>query len=135
MIYMDSAQMCAVKSEPDRRIKWYLAGPLGLTWIVVALPLLAWLLVVMEIGPASSWNNFDITNHQPASVKTITNITSFQIIELLSFVIRQSSLTLTKFLEKKYMLSTIPNKCTIKTYFMKNLTKPIWCCRSSFVFL
>jgi len=54
MIYMDSAQMCAVKSEPDRRIKWYLAGPLGLTWIVVALPLLAWLLVVMEIGPASS---------------------------------------------------------------------------------
>jgi hypothetical protein len=66
----------------------------------VALPLLAWLLVVMEIGPASSWNNFDITNHQPAFVKTITDITSFQIIELLSFVIKQSSLTLAKFLGK-----------------------------------
>jgi len=96
--------MCAVKSEPDRRIKWYLSGPLGLTWIVVALPLLAWLLVVMEIVPATSWKYLDITNNQPASVKTITNITSFQIIELFSFVIRQSSLTLTTFLEKIYVI-------------------------------
>jgi hypothetical protein len=35
--------MCTVKYEPGSRTNWYLPGPLGLTWIVVAL-------MDMEIG-------------------------------------------------------------------------------------
>jgi hypothetical protein len=51
----------------------------------------------------------------------------FQNLICFSFDLSQTFLTLTMFIEK-YLTFTILNKCTIKTYFMVDLMKLIWCC-------
>jgi len=51
--------------------------------------------------------------------------THFQIIVHFDFVLSQTSLALTMFLEKNILLPTSSNKLFIKTYCMKNLMKQI----------
>ena len=52
--------------------------------------------------------------------------TPFQNVCHFGIVLSQTSPTLTKFVEKYILTSTIPNKCTNKIYFMVNLIKLTW---------
>ena len=52
--------------------------------------------------------------------------TPFQNVCRFVIALSQISPTLTKFVEKYILTSTIPNKCTNKIYFMVNLMKLFW---------
>jgi len=83
--------------------------------------------MVSETGRPAVWM-FDSCFHGiaamlPFGIYSVRNILHF------NFVLCQNSLALTKFFFLNILTSPTTNRCTIKTYFIRNLMVLIWFCR------